>query len=953
MIGKRAKKKIFLNSPYIDLGARILDKRVVIDVTEGSDGTESSQYTQRREMLTVEIACYIDQLVLLKEEITDIKVFTSDRSLGYLKTRPDLIKNAISPVLKSRTARSATTTKTARRQGSNEQTSSSKATLVELRSNLINTVYDVDNLNQNISMERFSSLKFLTKFNVNQILGPLKIKNIQNLKQTDLELFGEREVFRVTKRTRPKLRKVSNKTRSVTTDALSLPKDTEGIASLENFRNSYFRDVSLGRDPILSFISKDDYMTLEDRLRGSKSINKPRQNKSRLYFKKIVRDRILKAPEEELGFRVVRSKVSNRNRVCRTTFTMTRSRLRKLAAVSGHVNLIFFAFDKKGRRVDSFEQKISPNDLFLTEVNPSLDFDMSSTRSGRGNINTVISNQELQNSYYNLYQKSFSGTQNYMNSIFEKSGRDVLVEPRSRTKLIDGKLKAPTTPEFSKTKTVFQRATSNFKGKEIANTLATSVASLEIEENRLTCSVYAVQDLSTNSTIVTLQNLSEDVYAVLPVKRVALGQRGSDFSPIQILSEGQLINVRKTFVRRNEQREAEISFSFRDDDVEEGVIYEYAAFLYSRSGHKQLSGGRFLERRYNQEGLIQANVTVKPEQSSGNFDDGTSTITRRISFEVELNRLEDDVDKIINSIFGDNRSLFNNDLSAIKDASNLLYGVRVHRIDTLTGEHVFVGSFRGYKQEDSTATASTDIPKVYRATFEDNPPAFSKQIYKFDPYLIPPSQVLDKVYVTLENFVKSNIGSRTTIGKTLNAKNKILNQDIISQLGTKIASIQSTRGAIKTPESILSENRNDLFVEGLTGDLVYVNVPSLSDKLTSSNIDLSRSSVGLIKTLDRDARNKNYVPKRLAEIRFETPGSDALMDFYIVVKQFNKDPDITIDGCIHSKDIQTNNNQTNKYSYLSEVKTRVGLIRYYLFGVTKMGTLAGPAALGSIVLEGE
>jgi len=151
----------------------------------------------------------------------------------------------------------------------------------------------------------------------------------------------------------------------------------------------------------------------------------------------------------------------------------------------------------------------------------------------------------------------------------------------------------------------------------------------------------------------------------------------------------------------------------------------------------------------------------------------------------------------------------------------------------------------------------------------------------------------------------------------------------------------------------LSENRNDLFVEGLTGDLVYVNVPSLSDKLTSSNIDLSRSSVGLIKTLDRDARNKNYVPKRLAEIRFETPGSDALMDFYIVVKQFNKDPDITIDGCIHSKDIQTNNNQTNKYSYLSEVKTRVGLIRYYLFGVTKMGTLAGPAALGSIVLEGE
>ena len=45
--------------------------------------------------------------------------------------------------------------------------------------------------------------------------------------------------------------------------------------------------------------------------------------------------------------------------------------------------------------------------------------------------------------------------------------------------------------------------------------------------------------------------------------------------------------------------------------------------------------------------------------------------------------------------------------------------------------------------------------------------------------------------------------------------------------------------------------------------------------------------------------------------------------------------------------------RSNRYRYLSELKTSVGLIRYYLVGVTKNGAIIGPSDIGSLVLGGE
>lgn len=961
MITARKKKKLFLKTSGVDLNPRVLRKRKV----QKNNKFDSFEFQKTYDVLEVEIACFIDQRVLLEEKIADIKVFLSNQPLERLGQRRNLIKEAALPGItpgkedndlfdrkskRRRKRRESQEEKNERRIQEREEASRSSSR--KIRSNIINVVYDIDNLNQNTSIEKFKSLKFLTKFDLNQHLKSAKIKNIQNIFQDDEELFGKKTLYKVRRVKSPRFRKLSRKTSRVSiVDSLRVQNDE--LPSDINFKSSYFKEISLGRDPLMSFQKSDSSATLEEKLRGNKKINEPINKIIREQFRQIAQDRVGSTSDEELGFSIVKTKSSNRNRIYKTTFEMPRSRIKRLSSTPGGMRLIYFAYDKAGRRVDSFEQKISATSLFLTETNPPLDFSMSTIRTGKGNIVTSISNKELQDVHFNLHQKTFSKTQNYLDAIFEDQEGRVLVKKNNRKRLVDGKEQRNSTPRYPKTKTAFQRLNPYFRGEEISNTIANSVPGRVNDSNQMSCIVYVSQEEDQKSLKVTISNVSEDVFAVLPVKRIARGYRGSDFQPLKTLVGNRLADVRKYFVRESDVGESEeISFSFTDNDVEDDVIYEYAAILYNKSGFRQISGNRFLEKIVDREGLIQAEIN-KVFTTESEFDEISGQVKRKVKFEVRLIREESDVDKIINSIFGDNRALFNDDLASIKDASNLIYGVRVHRVDTRTGENVYVGSFRGYKQEENTDTSSSDIPKVYRATFEDMAPAFSNQIYKFDPYIIPPSQVLDKVFSSLEKIVKSKNKSRTTLNKMLVSKQKLLNKDVLTKVGTKFASIQGRKGTISSSESFLEKNKNDLFLEGLTGDIVYEQVPPYIASKGGKKINLSNQSINLIKTLDRDADSKNYEPKKIAKIEFSITGSDVLTDFYVVLKQFNKDPNLIIDGAIHSLDVNSLGREETYYNYLSEIKTNIGLVRYYIFGISKNGTVSGPESLGALMLEGE
>jgi len=953
-------KKIFLNAKDVDLSPRVIDKRKI----DKGNGQRFSQENRFEDILTVEISCFVDQKAILTQDISEIKVFTSSVTLNSLKKRASVLsnrsKNTPGPAGANNNSLgpAGQSIESSKRKKSRKKSKIQKSIERKLKnnaeskrgsrtSNIINVISDIDKISQNLNSLRFSSLKFLTKINVNQILAASKIKNIQNLTQTDSEIFGEREVFEIRPAVSLKSRIIKKSSKEVSVPVTKSA--NEESASDRNFRSAYFSKVKLGKDPLSSFQHSDDFTSLQERLMGISSLKKNKDDRLRNIFK-IISQKESDSASSAGNFRIVKSKQSKRKEIYKTTFEIPRKKLKEMSSRSS-INLIFYAYNKKGIKVDSFSQIMNIKQLFSTEVNPTIDFSVSTSRTNRGNIITSVSNEELDVGSFNIYQKFFSKSQNFKRKSFSLLADDFDVSPKNTVRLVDGKIQNRTSPQLSKTKSVFHRVTSNFKDREIFNTKSSSTDAVKAFSNQLTCAVYVEVETETNENrgatraTVTITNLSEDVYAVLPVKRTAKGNRGNDFKTVKYLNAGLLEDNEKTFVDKNED---DAVFTFFDDDLEDDVIYEYSAILYSRSGVPQLSGSRFLEKSVEREGLINADIETNIIGFSTD-DNGAPTI--HTEFDVTLNRQEDDVDKIINGLFGDNRSLFEDDLKEIKDASNLSYGVRVHKIDTATGEFLYVGSFRAFKQENADAQSSTDIPKTYRVKFQDFSSASNSQIYKIDPYLIPPAQVLDKVASSLANIIKQNNRSRSSLNKLLVSKQKILNQRVVSQIGTKFASIQGRKGVISSPESFVEKNRNDLFLEGATGDIEYEIVSPKSLSTSFDNFKIDDSDISLLKTLDVDPNSTNFIPKNLVRVEFSVGNTDNFVDFYVILRKENGSSEIIIDGAVHSTDLTEDKTFMN-YTYLSKTKTSVGLISYFVVPVSKLGTKGPVRSIGSIVMRG-
>ena len=221
MITTRSNKKIFIKNSDRDLSPRILSKRVVnIDSSKNSKEKKDSY-----EVLTVEIACHIDQRVLLEEEVTDIRVYASDVPLAQLKSRRNLFNEALNPVITNfspvsslydtnRVKKNDSRIQTEEQRNASNKINTTKSTR-EIVSNLNSVIYDAAGLNQTLTDLRFSNLTFLTRFNVNEFLASIKIKNIQGTKQSDEELFGFKKVFRVERQLSPQIRKIARNTKNV------------------------------------------------------------------------------------------------------------------------------------------------------------------------------------------------------------------------------------------------------------------------------------------------------------------------------------------------------------------------------------------------------------------------------------------------------------------------------------------------------------------------------------------------------------------------------------------------------------------------------------------------------------------------------------------------------------------------------------------------------------------
>jgi hypothetical protein len=956
MIAKKRSKKIFLNPQAglnVDVSPRIISRRKVNSSLSASD-----------EILEIEFGCFVDQRKIIEEKISEIKIFTSPVSLSSLKKRKSVLSPAIvkrpnpagldgnqiksSDLLDLPPAGSQKRKIGSRKQDdleksqirSNNRRKSLGSDASRDRANFINVVNDIDKISQDLNKIKNSSLKFLTKINVNQLLASARIKNIQNFKQTDDELFGTKEIFSVEPELNLKGRNIKRIEKRV-----SLP--VEQLAHLSpasefNFRNAYFSKINMGVDPLASFQYSDDFSSLQESIKGIALIDKSPSDHLRETFKKIIQEEIDK--RGEIGnLRIIKKRLSRRSEIYKGTFRILRSKLREIGQ-EDNVNLIYYAYDARGIKIDSFGQALNLRSLLSSDEEPPLDFNVSVARSHKGNIITKINNKEKIPARYNLYQKTFTRSQNFQRKNFHEILEDLSIGPAASVSLTNGSRQSRSSLEITKTKTVFHRVTSNFKNKEISNTRASSVTGNKSLSKKMTCAVYAK---SVDERVeVNIANLSDDVRAVLPVKRKATGRRGNNFTPLRVEVGSTLDENSKVFINPEEIIDNP-TLTFFDDDLQEGQIYEYAAMLYGKNGHPQLSSSRFLEKVSERESQVIADVRVT--SSRGGKDNRGENIIEN-NFDVDLIRSESDVDKILNSLFGDNRQLFQEDLSSIKDASNLIYGVRVHKINTITGEFSFVGSYRANTKSSPEDQPNTDLPRLYKVSFSDSSAAGQQTIYKFNPYIIPPSQILDKVFDTLQNLVKNNNRSALPINKFLVSKQKIINQNVVSKIGTKYASIQGRKGAISSAKSFAEKRRNDLFLEGLTGDIVYTPVGQFNGSAQFLDMSLRSKNISLLNIFEQND-SSNFIPKNLVEVDFSVGEEDNIVDFYVILRRENNSKRIIIDGAIHSKDI--NEDQLfSSYRYLSKVKTSVGLLSYYVVPVSKLGTRGQIISLGKIILRG-
>jgi hypothetical protein len=967
------KEKIFINSQDRRTPPRIIGKRKI----DASNNVKGLAIEKPLEFLKIELACPVDQRKILTEDIGSIRVFLSLESHASLKRRFDVLNPDAPRILNSERGSIAGVASKGpaglglERRGSESQRDRStpaakyppgrgraldgvdlaqKASSAAKSANFTRVVNDIDFLNQKFNQKKFSRLRKLCEVNVNQELASRKVslKDYQN--KSDEEVFGERKRLEMQSRSTSVTRS-GRKERSVSlsqSEALAAARDLltgTDQASMRNFVDQYFKNVTQGKDPLSSFMHPDQTSSLQERMKGVISINKFSEDQLRQAFRTMVEEEI-NTRNELSGMKITVVRESKREVFYKTSFEISADFLKNVGSKS-NLNLIYYAFNKKGMPVDSYGEPLILSKLFASQINPTLDFNISASRNNRGNVITKISNEELQFSEFNLYQKDFSKSRKYQDYFFQPLALDIPVRPAGEAKLVDGLLnvKIGNKIDIPKSRTVFQRCKPIFRNSELANTKSVGVPAKVFDSKNLSCSVSV--KIEEGQGVISIGNLSENVLAVLPVKRVAIGKRGSNFDTVRFLEGNNLVPNTKRFVRTGDES---IGFTFIDDDLEEDTIYEYSAILYGRSGNRQLASARFLEKKTSRTGLVDLEVKSLGMGTTIN-DEGQPQ--SKISFTVAIQREENDVDKIFNTLFGDNRRLFDTELDELKDASNLIHGVRVHKINTKTSEYSFVGSFRGFKQKGPQDTADSDLPKTYQAVFEDESPANSEIIYKFEPYVMPPAQIFDKAIGALQN-IATRRGDFYARAITSRSAVRSSSESIVSTVGSKYASLNRRKGAISSAQAFMEKNKNDLFLESLTGDIVYkkMNNSSVIDFFTNP-IELKRSSVTRLKTLDVDPDTSDYIPKNILRVNFTLESPDPFVDFYVIVRTENGEKQIIIDGAVGRLVEKEDKIAGPTYKYLSQTKTSVGLVSYYAVPISIDGVKGAALSLGSISMRGD
>lgn len=884
----------------------------------------------------IEFYCLIDQRAIFEGEVERIDAFISEKTLDHYDKNPVSVYERVD------------------KQDTRE----------------VNDVtYDVVNYLENATNTNLDGMIYLTSFEPYQTFNRENTKFMEIPSLTDEEAFGVRTVFQ------PYVNSKSNKNRrsqrsnqqrrldfyeSFARALLKEEKDSVKIEKKQTdharvFRRQYNALLLKGIDPLFYFQEGEKTQSVTEFLKGVKKIDKPitATEKIRVDALKYANRRIREIEEDSVAG-IQKVKISKRIERIKTKLIIDEDKIKDYANLGE--NLIIFATGKNGIRLDRTSYKINLLNLIqnIDYREPNLDYSVVSTRNIHGKVITNIQNHSKKNNLnvrvyakkvnYNMHPglMRFKLTDNY---IRVKRGRDRIITDGTDTK---GHVFAP---GLGTSFPVFHRFTCLDYSTYIANTKSTYVPGKKSPEKLLTCSFYPlVKNKSTTKPHIeiSIKNVSPEVRKIRVLKRnVTNGMSKSKFYSLRDeefkVQNDILCNI------NDENDSAPPNYFTQDYDVHDDQTYEYEVTLIDASGNKYRNNMTAIETFTDPAKAVNLRVTNVSSEELTEDEDNQEEPTmgeNEVSFDVNIDMIEEDIDKILNSVFDDKYRLFLDEFKDLKDTSALIKGVKVSRINTATGQIENVGNFKAPRTlaNDASVEGKQQFSRVKVVATQN---LYCDYIYKIEPYVTPPTHILSNVTAMIRNQSRKIANKNTIIrkiGKYTGSKNKlnmsannIQKGSVVSSQGSRFAGVKTRRGRLSSPVSLLEKTGGDIFAEGLTGDITYVPVSSPLEGL------MSKSSVGLTGKVQprevfeiEDVSDINFIRKKYYQIKITTQGQDKFVDFYIVFKRQNLEKELTIDGAMHSVD---RFGGVNTYNYISRCDGSIGLLQFYVLPVAKDGTL--------------
>ena len=507
---------------------------------------------------------------------------------------------------------------------------------------------------------------------------------------------------------------------------------------------------------------------------------------------------------------------------------------------------------------------------------------------------------------------------------------------------------------FKPSDNIFYRTTLNYINKAYDNCIAATDRGKF--KNEMIPRLTVVAKTLKSSMKVEVSYMSNNIAAIRPMKRFFKGKthvRGQ--KRFLINTEGEeitnFVNVKNTH-----------SVSFEDIEVYRGTCYEYFVECIMLNGEKKIAYSTFIEEFEEPTGsvafskpIVTNDYTPAAPLSEKNYDN----VKRRVSVSFNVKKVQNEIDKILQNMFGNLFELFKSDLQEIRDLQGFVVSIEVVRIDLFTGEAETVTKLT---PNENGECDFTDI----------NVPYLNSVRYKLIPRVTPALDIISLINEKAKLISKKEIFKSGRFTRSTNERVRASAQlNILSKPGNKMATRNAfMRGLIESQTFQFTNANLDFFLNSSTGDIFYFDVQGLDAFKVSTNFKVANGKVSNISIPSglqaRYASNRtvenfktqnfkgqdfvnDFTKKRdmkMCDVSFTVSEPDVYVDFYVMfIKENNQ---VYLDGIIHSSD---DYEASKNYSYLVKHEGSFGIIEYYAVAFYKNGYISLPKLIAAQNIE--